>query len=175
MALLRMGVMGAAHVDPSGHPRPSAAISEFPSREIGPAHCDPPLLSPKRSALQEQREPAKCKCWRRRQERRRIASQNACRRHGRCPLRREDFGMSRFKGSSGNCTIFPARLKASRCPQGLRRLSASWKTEFRLRNLVRAARVSGRDGWPVIAIAWLGVRRVNRPMPMKVANASRRR
>src|SRR6266702_8922494 len=45
---------------------------------------------------------------------------------------------------------------------GLRRLSASWKTEFHLRNFVRAARGCGRDGWPVIAIAWLGVRRVHR-------------
>src|SRR6266849_3124249 len=65
MTVLHMGVMGAANVDPSGHTRPSAAIREFPSRDIGPAHCDPPSLSPRRSALEKQREPAKCKCWQR--------------------------------------------------------------------------------------------------------------
>src|SRR6266481_2655664 len=55
MTLLHMAVMGAANVDPPGHTRPSAAIREFP------------LLSPTRSALQELREPAKCKCWQRKQ------------------------------------------------------------------------------------------------------------
>jgi hypothetical protein len=53
MTVLHMAVMDAANVDPSGHTRPSAAISEFPSRDMGPAHCDPPLLSPTHSALQE--------------------------------------------------------------------------------------------------------------------------
>ena len=53
MTVLHVAIIGAANVYPPGHTRPSAAISEFPSRDIGPAHCDPPLLSPKRSALQE--------------------------------------------------------------------------------------------------------------------------
>jgi hypothetical protein len=52
--------------------------------------------------------------------------------------------MSRFKGSYRDCTILPARLKASRCPQWHRDVfSASWQRHRRrvpLGNLRRIAR-----------------------------------
>src|SRR5262249_24957719 len=41
MRTLRVLAMGAAQVDRSGYARPPAAIGEFPSREIGPAHRSP--------------------------------------------------------------------------------------------------------------------------------------
>src|SRR5215475_13895424 len=41
MGTLRVIAMGAAHVDRSRHARPPAAVGEFPSREIGPAHGSP--------------------------------------------------------------------------------------------------------------------------------------
>ena len=61
----------------------------------------------------------------------------ACRRHGRCPLRHEDFAMSRFKGSWRDCTMLPACLKPLLASRDLAMSSASWATEFQLRNLVR--------------------------------------
>jgi hypothetical protein len=123
-------------------------------------HCFHQSVPRCRSKLQEQREPAKCKCWQREQ---RSGAGLLSRRHGRCPFRHKDFGMSRFKGSCRDCTIFPARLKASRCPQWTCDVfSVSWATssaiEFHMRNLLRIARESGRDGWPVAATAWLGGR-----------------
>src|SRR5215475_9147391 len=41
MGTLRVLAMGAAHVDRSRHARPPAAVGEFPSWEIGPAHRSP--------------------------------------------------------------------------------------------------------------------------------------
>jgi hypothetical protein len=61
----------------------------------------------------------------------------ACRRHGRCPLRHEDFAMSRFKDSWRDCTMLPACLKPLLASRDLAMSSASWATEFQLRNLVR--------------------------------------
>src|ERR1700751_2574802 len=41
MGTLRVLAMGAAHVDRSRHAGPPAAVGEFLSREIGPAHGSP--------------------------------------------------------------------------------------------------------------------------------------
>jgi len=45
--------------------------------------------------------------------------------------------MSRFKGSWRDCTMLPACLKAVVASGDLAMSSASWATEFQLRNLVR--------------------------------------
>ena len=56
------------------------------------------------------------------------------------PLHHEDFGMSRFKDRCRDCTIFPARLKASRCPQWTCDVfSVSWARDLRLGNRPRRA------------------------------------
>src|SRR5258708_6649611 len=59
----------------------------------------------------------------------------ACRRHGRCPLRHEDFAMSRFKGSWRDCTILPDCLKPLLPSSRLPMASASLATEFKLEDL----------------------------------------
>src|SRR6516225_2141028 len=45
MSALRSVAMIAADVDRSGQTRPSAAVGEFPSREIGPTHRSPSYVS----------------------------------------------------------------------------------------------------------------------------------
>jgi hypothetical protein len=156
-----------------------------------------------RSKLQEQREPAKCKCWQRKQRSGAGLLVKCLPTAWSPPVPPQRFRHVRFKGSCRDCTIVPARLKASRCPQWTCDIfSVSWATssaiEFHLRNLLRLARESGRDGWPVAATAWLAGRgrtadfahaqcrcdpangrniswgKLSDRVPVKVANASRR-